>query len=76
MYKIKYLVHFVKHLKTWKCNLLIVFDFLLRAYDAELLSLLIGLPEISLGHPHVKQSDAVHTNEQYGIRHQLGMKKQ
>lgn len=52
-------------------NLLIFLYFLLRAYGAELFSLLIGDPEIVLGHPQMENPDAVHAHKQYCICHQL-----
>lgn len=54
-----------------KFNLLIFLYFLLRAYGAELFSLLIGDPEIVLSHPQMENPDAVHAHKQYCICHQL-----
>lgn len=54
--------------------LLIFLYFLLGSYDAELISLLVGLPEIVLGCPQVENPNAVHTHKQHCVRHQLRRK--
>lgn len=52
-------------------HLLVFLYFLLRADGAVLLPLLIGSPEIVLGHPAMENPNAVHTHEQHDVRHQL-----
>lgn len=52
-------------------NLLVFDHILLGAHGAELFSLLIGCPEVVLGHPQVKDPDAVGAHQQHGVGHQL-----
>lgn len=52
-------------------HLLVFLDFLLGADGAVLLPLLIGRPEIVLGHPAMENPNAVHTHKEHGVRHQL-----
>lgn len=56
---------------VWEADLLIFLYFLLGAYGAELLSLLIGYPEVFLSPVQVKNSHGVHARKQHSVRHQL-----
>lgn len=50
-------------------HLLVFLYFLLGADSAVLLPLLIGGPEIVLGHPAMENPNTVHAHEQHGVRH-------
>lgn len=57
-------------------HLLVFLDFLLGADGAVLLPLLVGGPQIVLGHPAMENPNAVHTHEEHGVRHQLRGRRQ
>lgn len=62
--------------KKKRFNLLILPYFLLAAYGAELLSLLVGYPEVVLRRPQVVNPDDVGAHEEQRVGHQLRRRRQ